>query len=166
MYHIWRDSLIKEGLKDDDFITRFDECHEGTEHTFIGSSGNGNLCVRVDGPCKERRIGIGNGFLQPRSTLCHLISELDLAHGGPDLGRRILIAVHSVQCLFGSIGDVFGRVVTTLPFRNALGISEAGASYSQKPLAHVDDWLNWRSCGCFVHDSPRHNLSCLSGIVA
>ena len=57
------DVLVKEGLKDNDFIPRLDEAHEGTKHALIGSSGNGHLRVRIDNAAKEGRVSIGDGLL-------------------------------------------------------------------------------------------------------
>ena len=39
--------LIEERLKQNDFISRLDKGHESTKHTFIGSSGDGDLCLWI-----------------------------------------------------------------------------------------------------------------------
>lgn len=78
--------LVKERLEDDHFITRLNESHESTQHsyndcepsstpaeahrqTFIGSRCNGDLRVRVQLSAERRGVRIGNGFLQAWTTL-------------------------------------------------------------------------------------------------
>ena len=46
--------LVEEWLKDDDFVTRLDECHESAEHAFVSPSRNRDFGVRIDRPSKQR----------------------------------------------------------------------------------------------------------------
>lgn len=72
------DVLIKERLEDDDFISRFDEAHKGTQHAFIGTGGDGDFGIGVDLLAEEGRVGIRNGLLQTRAALV-IVSNADAA---------------------------------------------------------------------------------------
>lgn len=52
---IWgRAVLVKERFEYDDLVPRLYECHEGTEHAFICTSGDGHLRVWIELSAKER----------------------------------------------------------------------------------------------------------------
>ena len=46
--------LVKEGFEYDDLVSWLYEGHEGTEHAFICTSGDGHLSVWIDLSAKER----------------------------------------------------------------------------------------------------------------
>ncbi len=48
-----RGVLVKEGFKYDDLVPWLYESHEGAEHTFICTSGDGHLRVWIDLFAKE-----------------------------------------------------------------------------------------------------------------
>ena len=51
-------SLVEEWLKDDDFVTRLNEAHEGAQHALVCACGNGDFGVWIETPTHERRISI------------------------------------------------------------------------------------------------------------
>lgn len=126
------DSLVEEGLEDDHLVAGLDESHEGTQHTlfspsatsrahnpvcptFICTSGDGNLGVRVESPAKGRRVGIGDSFLQTRASLIE--GEQMFRYGYVAvrlyLGGGVLVAVDTVKGLLGGIQGELGRVIAT-----------------------------------------------------
>lgn len=68
-------------------------------HTFIGTSSDGDFIIRVKFTAKERRVRIRKGLLQARASL----------------GRSILIAFHAVQRILCGIQDELWGVVTKEP---------------------------------------------------
>lgn len=61
--------LVEEGLEDDDFVSLFNEAHEGAQHAFVCTGGDGDLGVWIDLSAKERRICICYCLLQSRPPL-------------------------------------------------------------------------------------------------
>lgn len=61
--------LVKEWLKDDDFISRLDEAHKGTQHAFVGTRSNGDFSIGVNFLAKEGRVGVRNSLLKTRAAL-------------------------------------------------------------------------------------------------
>lgn len=88
-------SLVKEGLKDDDLVSRLNERHEGTQHALVCAGGDGDLSFRVKLAAPVGRVGIRNGLLE----------------SGPSFGGRVLVAVHTVQSILGCVQDEFGWVI-------------------------------------------------------
>jgi hypothetical protein len=41
--------------------------HEGGQHPLVGTSRDGDLGGRIQTAAPERRVGIGNGLLKPRT---------------------------------------------------------------------------------------------------
>ena len=89
------DLLIEEGLEDNDLVAGLDEAHEGREHTLICAGCDGDLLFRIQRTAEEGRVGIGEGFLQTRSSL----------------GGRVLITFDSVQGTFRSVNHELRRIV-------------------------------------------------------
>ena len=87
--------LIEERLKDNDLVAGLDEAHEGREHTLICAGCDGDLLFRIQSSAEEGRVGIGEGFLQTRSSL----------------GGRVLITFDSVQGTFRSVNHELRRIV-------------------------------------------------------
>lgn len=87
--------LVEERLEDNDLVAGLNESHESTQHTLVGASGDGDLRLRVQLPPPVRRVSVSNGLLQPR----------------PALRRAVLVAVHTVEGLLGSIENEVWRVV-------------------------------------------------------
>lgn len=88
-----------------------------------------------------------------------------LKNPGPDLGRSVLITVHSVQGVLRGVGDILGRVIPTIScqldlLRRKSANDELNVRDLQKALAHIDNRLYRRiSCG-LVDDGPgTHNVN-------
>jgi hypothetical protein len=87
--------LIEERLKDNDLVAGLDKAHEGREHTLICAGCDCDLLFRIESATEEGGVGIGEGFLQTRSSL----------------GGRVLITFDSIQSTFCSVDDELRRVV-------------------------------------------------------
>ena len=114
--------LVKEWLDNDDLVFGLNKSHKRTEHALIGARGDGNLGLWVQRFTKERRVRIRNSLLQPRSTLFRPSGLWSFNGFKPRrnpsryLRRRILIAIHLIQRLFGSIEHKLRWVISTDPF--------------------------------------------------
>lgn len=122
--------LVKKRLEDNHLIALFDKAHERTEHsfsnqqayttgkpyaiTFISTSGDRHLSVRVQSTSKGLGVRFRNSLLKMRTTLqlsARILSFLSPAY--IYLGGGVLVAFHAVQSLLRSVQGELGGIVAT-----------------------------------------------------
>lgn len=82
--------------------------------TLVGSSGNRDFSVGVQGLAKERGVCIGNGLLETRTTLDTMSQVLVVrqVYGCIYLGWGVLVALNAIQRVLCSVNCEFRGVVT------------------------------------------------------